>query len=192
VQLSEHEVPAGRWLPEASDRHAAGATMLDFLTAVDRPDAAAIELVAHLVDVAGRHRHLIRTHIPRDRPRVDSLVPVLPGAAWHEREVHELFGVRFDGNPDQRPLLTDGATDDPPLLRTTALPRRLGTAWPGALDPADRPPARPAPGPDDPPAPGPRAGGGGKVAARPRSRLGPPGIPVEWGPPPVPTDADPT
>ena len=41
--------------------------------------------------------------MPREQPHLDSLVEVYRGAAWHEREVHELFGVIFDGNPDLRP-----------------------------------------------------------------------------------------
>ena len=143
--------------------------MLDFLTAVDEPADGEIELVLHLVDVDQRARHLLRTRVPREQPHVDSLVDVHRGAAWHEREVHELFGVIFDGNPDMRPLLTDGSAD-PPLLRTTPLPRRVVTPWPGSVDPADRPAARPG------------APAAGKVAARPRSRLQPPGIPAEWHP----------
>ena len=165
MDVDEIEVAASDWRERAAALAAEGAVMLDFLTAVDDPGAGQIELVLHLVDVPGRRRCLVRTRISRAEPHVDSLVEVHPGAAWHEREVHEMFGVRFDGNPDLRPLLTDG-TAGHPLLRTTPLPRRVGTPWPGAADPADRPAVRP--------------GASGKVAARPRSRLQPPGIPPEW------------
>ena len=188
MQLSEQDVPSADWRAAATALHAEGATMLDFLTAVDHPDTGEIELVVHLVDVPGRSRHLLRTRIPRERPDADTLIEVLPGAAWHEREVHEMFGVRFLGNPDLRPLLTDGSAPAPPLLRTTALPRRLGTSWPGAVDPADRPAARPQA--DARPAAGQRSATPGKVAARPRSRLGPPGIPAEWGSPPPASAAE--
>jgi NADH-quinone oxidoreductase subunit C len=166
VDVHELSVDADQWRGQAADLVAQGATMLDFLTAVDDPAAGEIELVLHVVDVARRRRQLLRTRIGRGQPRLDSIVAVYPGAAWHEREVHEMFGVRFDGNADLSPLLTDG-TVDRPLLRTSPLPRRVATPWPGAVDPADRPATRVS-------APA------GKVAARPRSRLQPPGIPEEW------------
>ena len=60
----------------------------------------------------------------RDDPALDSVVALYPGAAWHEREVHEMFGVRFMGNPDLSPLLTTGDMGFP-LRRTTALPARV-------------------------------------------------------------------
>ena len=98
--------------------------------------------------------------VDRDAPVLDSLVGVYPGASWHEREVHEMFGVTFAGNPDLRPLLTTGDAGHP-LRRTTPLPARVATPWPGAVEPSDRP-------------------AGDRVAARPRSRPGPPGVPSEW------------
>jgi NADH-quinone oxidoreductase subunit C len=133
--------------------------MLDMLTAVDDPAGGRIQVVAHLVDVAGHARHLVWTAVDRDGPVLESLVEVYRGAGWHEREVHEMFGVTFEGNPDLRPLLTTGDTH--PLRRTSPLPARVATPWPGAVDPSDRP-------------------AGDRGAARPRSRPGPPGIPPEW------------
>ena len=168
MDLTEHDVPASDWVDACAALVSHGATMLDFLTAVDDPGAGRITLVVHLVDVVGRHRHLIRTSVDRGSPEVATLTGLCPGAAWHEREVHELFGVSFSGNHDLRPLLTTGEAGFP-LRRTTPLPRRLASPWPGAVDPADRPPA---------------AVGGtarsGHSAARPRTRAVPPGVHPEW------------
>ena len=36
---------------------------------------------------------------------IGSLVPLAPAASWHEREIHDRFGVIFAGHPDPRPLL---------------------------------------------------------------------------------------
>ena len=160
MRAHEHRVVAAVWLTHCTDLAAAGSTMLDMLTAVDDPGRGRMEVVAHLVDVVNRERHLVWTEVERDGPALDSLVGVYPGAAWHEREVHEMFGVTFVGNPDLRPLLTTGDVGLP-LRRTTPLPARVTTAWPGAVEPSDRP-------------------AGDRVAARPRSRPSPPGVPSEW------------
>jgi len=160
MRAHEEHVVASGWRAHCAARAAAGAAMLDMLTAVDDPAGGRIQVVAHLVDVVGRVRHLVWTDVDRDDPVLDSLVEVYPGAGWHEREVHEMFGVAFEGNPDLRPLLTTGDTHHP-LRRTSPLPARLATPWPGALDPSDRP-------------------AGDRPAARPRSRPGPPGVPPEW------------
>jgi len=162
VHAHEHRVDPAAWQSHCTGLAAAGATMLDMLTAVDDPGTGRIEVVVHLVDVPLRQRHLVWTAVPRDDPVLASLVAVYPGAAWHEREVHEMFGVTFAGNPDLRPLLTTGDAGHP-LLRTTALPARVATPWPGAVEPSDRP-------------------AGGRVAARARTRPAPPGVPSEWQP----------
>jgi NADH-quinone oxidoreductase subunit C len=166
VHVTERVVEPDRWRDHCAELVAAGASMLDFLTAVDEPGHGQVEVVIHLVDVDGRARHLVRTRVDRADPQLDSLVAVLPGAAWHEREVHEMFGVVFSGSSDLRPLLTDGSAGYP-LRRTSPLPARVQTPWPGAADPADRPAAH-------------AAGGPTRAAARPRARLQPPGIPAEW------------
>ena len=160
MHVHELHVDSAQWLAQCSDLAAAGATMLDMLTAVDDPGRGRMQVVAHLVDVANRERHLVWTEVERDSPGLDSLVGVYVGAAWHEREVHEMFGITFVGNPDLRPLLTTGDVGLP-LRRTTPLPARVTTPWPGAVEPSDRP-------------------AGDRVAARPRSRPGPPGVPPEW------------
>lgn len=161
MQLHDEQVDPGRWRDRCWALAAGGADMLDLMTAVDHPLDHQVEVVIHLVDVRGRRRHLVRTRVDRTDPALDSIADVLPGAAWREREVHEMFGVGFPGNDDLRPLLTT-SPPAPPLLRSTALPARLGTPWPGARDPSDRP------------APGARAVG------RPRTPPAPPGVPREW------------
>lgn len=165
MDCSEALVDSAQWHSTWAGLVATGARMVDFLTAVDDPDAGSIEVVAHLVDPDRRVRHLLSTRLDRSAPQVDSVVDLCPGAAWHERETHELFGVVFKGNPDLSPLLTDGSAGWP-LRRTTPLPRRVQTPWPGAVDPADRPAASARPT--------------GRVAARPRSTPTAPGVHPQW------------
>ena len=57
-------------------------------------------------------------------------------AAWHERETAEMYGVRFDGHPDLRPLLLRATPAVPPLRKASALAARVETPWPGAPDPS--------------------------------------------------------
>ena len=171
MRAHESVVDPSQWRAHCAELVAGGATMLDFLAAVDEPGDGQVEVLVHLVDVAAATRHLVRTRVDRDAPVLDSLVPVLPGVGWHEREAHEMVGVVFGGNEDLRPLLTRGGAGFP-LRRTTALPARVNAAWPGAVDPADRPPVPTSgAGPGQAPV---------RVAARPRARLVPPGIPAEW------------
>ena len=55
------------------------------------------------------------------RPEAPSLTPMNPGAAWAEREMHDLFGIEFLGHPEPRPLLFSDA-------RPEALPMRRDLA----------------------------------------------------------------
>ncbi len=64
------------------------------------------EVVYHLLSVTKNHRIRVRVLTDEDKavPSVTSLWPV---AGWLEREVFDLYGVIFDGNPDLRRILTD-------------------------------------------------------------------------------------
>ena len=81
---------------------------LSNLTAVHWPkNEPPFELVYHLYSIAKRHRLTIKTAIAEgeEAPTVTTLWPT---ANWHEREVFDLFGIRFAGHPDlTRILLTD-------------------------------------------------------------------------------------
>jgi len=76
------------------------------LTAVDylqrRPR---FEVVYHLYSL--KHRHRLRLKVPADgeAPEVPSLTGLWRGANWYEREVYDLFGIRFSGHPDLRRIL---------------------------------------------------------------------------------------
>jgi NADH-quinone oxidoreductase subunit C len=44
----------------------------------------------------------------RESPELDSITPLIPGAEWTEREMHDLLGIRFRGHPNlQRLILAD-------------------------------------------------------------------------------------
>ena len=48
---------------------------------------------------------LLRTLLPADILEFPSLTPIIPAAAWYEREIHDLFGLVPDGHPDLRRLV---------------------------------------------------------------------------------------
>lgn len=60
----------------------------------------------------------VRTEIPKDKPHVPSISPVIPGAILYEREIQEMFGLTVDNIPDgRRLLLSDDWPDDQYPLR---------------------------------------------------------------------------
>jgi len=46
-----------------------------------------------------------RVRINRDKPEIDSITPLIKGAEWIEREMHELLGINFIGHPNLKKLL---------------------------------------------------------------------------------------
>jgi NADH-quinone oxidoreductase subunit C len=78
------------------------------LTAVDyperEPEVPRFDLVLIVRSMKHNHRVRIKTRVG-DGESVDSLVPVWVGANWAEREVFDMFGIRFDGHPDLRRIL---------------------------------------------------------------------------------------
>lgn len=139
------------WRAQVGELVAQGWDYLEFLTGVDWPEDGAMEIVVGLRRVGEEPvLRLLSLRLDRRDPVVDSLVTILPGAAWYERETHEMFGVRFVENEDLTPLLLAPSTQTPllqnskgdwPLRRTTPLPARLKRRWPGLSDPSDNPPA---------------------------------------------------
>ena len=123
------------WVDEVAHHVAEGFDRLDLLTAVDRPASGEIEIVIHLVrrpDMGGLDEVWGHTTLDRSTPVLDSITDVLPAAAWHEREIHEMFGVEVSGHPDLRPLLLHDVAGPPPLRKDTPLAARVETPWPGA------------------------------------------------------------
>jgi len=73
------------------------------LSVVDYVDH--LQVVYHLYSTTRRHRVVIKANLPPDDPRMPTIVPIYPGANWHEREGHDLYGVVFEGHPNLKPLL---------------------------------------------------------------------------------------
>jgi len=77
------------------------------IAGVDYPERAErFEVVYHLLSVTKNHRLRVRVSTDEATP-VPTIVPVWPNAGWLEREVFDMYGVLFAGNPDLRRILTD-------------------------------------------------------------------------------------
>jgi NADH-quinone oxidoreductase subunit C len=159
------DVAAKRWVPTLQAARDSGLTFFDWLSAVDELDEG-FSVVVHVADLS-RHpvlHLLVRTRIPREAPVLTSATGVYRGAAWHERETHEMFGIEFDGHPGLDPLLLPDGFDGHPLRKEFVLAARAAKPWPGAKEPGE---------------------GGAAAAARSRRRMLPPGVPdPSWGPRP--------
>lgn len=59
----------------------------------------------------------VKTMIPENPCLVQSLADIWPGACWYEREMFDLFGIKFEGNPDLRRLLLPADYHGHPLRK---------------------------------------------------------------------------
>ncbi|MGI5197429.1 NADH-quinone oxidoreductase subunit C [Streptomyces sp. CA-288835] len=160
-ELLTVDVPPAAWISALETaRDELGCTYFDWLSAVDEPGTG-FRVAAHVVALAPVRRLLVRTTVPHDAPVLPSAVEIYAGAAWHERETHEMFGVTFEGHPGLAPLLLPEGFEGHPLRKDFVLAARVAKAWPGAKEPGES------------------EHGGPK-----RRQMLPPGVPDpnEWGP----------
>jgi NADH-quinone oxidoreductase subunit C len=99
-----------------------GVTGVDYLTHPGRtlPDgvvAERFEVVVELLDLAARRRVRVRCQVPGSDPHVPTLFGIWPGVEAHERETFDMFGIRFDGNPDPSRILMPEDWEGHPLRK---------------------------------------------------------------------------
>ena len=76
------------------------------ITAVDWPQRTPrFDVVHHFYSTTAHVRVRLKSRVPEDDPRVDSLVASYGSAGFLERECHDMYGIVFRGNPDLRPIL---------------------------------------------------------------------------------------
>jgi NADH-quinone oxidoreductase subunit C len=162
------EVAAQDWHDAVLAAYAEGHDWFDWLGCVDEigvSDELRVVLSLRRLDDPGVAELLLACRVPRLEARLRSVRDVYAGAAWHEREAAEEFGVEFVGG-DRRRLLLDGAVIAP-LRKDEVLAARTAEPWPGAKEPGES-----------------DGGAGTAGAASPsRRRMVPPGVPAPevWG-----------
>jgi NADH:ubiquinone oxidoreductase subunit C len=141
-------VPSAQWVPAlTAARDELGADFLDWLTGVDELDEGYL-VAAFVASTADRgpgrlgkaQGIILRTRVAKDaeqRATLASATGVYRGAAWHERETFEMFGIEFTGHPDLKPLLLPDGFEGHPLRKDFVLASRVAKAWPGAKEPGE-------------------------------------------------------
>jgi NADH-quinone oxidoreductase subunit C len=84
----------------------AGYNFFEDMTAVDwHPATPRFQLSYHLLSHAFKERIRLRAMVDEADAAIDSITTVWPAANFYEREVFDLFGIRFDGHPDLRRIM---------------------------------------------------------------------------------------
>ncbi|MEU1127471.1 NADH-quinone oxidoreductase subunit C, partial [Streptomyces sp. NPDC005899] len=133
------DVPAESWIAALETaRSVLGCSYFDWLSAVDEPGTG-FRVCAHVAALGDGtvRRLLVRTTVPHGDPVLPSAVGVYAGAAWHERETHEMFGIGFEDHPHLVPLLLPEGFEGHPLRKDFVLAARVAKAWPGAKEPGE-------------------------------------------------------
>ncbi|MFQ6109102.1 MAG: NADH-quinone oxidoreductase subunit C [Candidatus Aminicenantales bacterium] len=94
-------------------------TCVDYIGQEDR-----FQMVYHLFSISHNQRLRIKVSLPQKDPTVDSLTPLWKNANWLEREVYDMFGVRFYGHPDLRRIFMYDGFEGHPLRKDYPLRRR--------------------------------------------------------------------
>ncbi|HJU10305.1 MAG TPA: NADH-quinone oxidoreductase subunit C [Candidatus Binataceae bacterium] len=91
---------------------------LSDITCVDwLPSEPRFEVIYHLLSIPMKERVRLKVKLNGDTPALDSVTSVWPGANYFEREVFDLFGVRFNGHPYLRRLLMPENWEGHPLRK---------------------------------------------------------------------------
>ena len=92
-------------------------TSLIDITAIDFPaKEKRFQLIYHFLSMTENKRCKI-TMAVSDQETVSSVTPVFECANWFEREIFDLFGIRFSSHPDLRRILTDYGFEGHPLRK---------------------------------------------------------------------------
>jgi NADH-quinone oxidoreductase subunit C len=111
-------VEAGEIRSAARTLQTAGYNFFEDMTAVDWfPSAPRFQLSYHILSHTYKERIRLRVLLEGENPSVESITPVWPAANFYEREVFDLFGVRFGEHPNLRRILMPDDWQGHPLRK---------------------------------------------------------------------------
>jgi NADH-quinone oxidoreductase subunit C len=103
------QIEPGSWKQLALDLRN-GSPAFDYLFCLTCIDwKTHLTVVYHLMATSDQSTVVVRSNLDRNNPEIDSVCDIWRTAEFHEREVFDLFGVKFPGHPDLRRLIL---TDD--------------------------------------------------------------------------------
>ncbi len=95
-----------------------GFERLSTVTAVDRrPAEPRFEIVYHLQAIARKQRLRLKARVSSDPGEIETATSIYRSANWYEREVFDLFGVRFTNHPDMTRILMPDDWEGHPLRK---------------------------------------------------------------------------
>lgn len=91
---------------------------LNCITCVDNgAEKGTMDVIYHLSSIVFEHSLILKVVIARDNQEVPSLSAIWRTADWHEREIFDLFGVKFSEHPDLRRILLPADWEGHPLRK---------------------------------------------------------------------------
>ena len=95
-----------------------GWKQLTLITCIDWIDRNEFQLAYTFMNWENGITLIVRTLINREQPVFKTITSIYPGAQYYERDVHEFFGVSFEGNPEsEKPLFLEIWDDMPPMKK---------------------------------------------------------------------------
>ena len=111
-------IAAGEIRAAAQTVQAAGYNFFEDLTAVDWfPASPRFQLSYHILSHRLKERIRLSVLVDEADPSVESITSVWPSANYYEREVFDLFGIRFEGHPNLRRIMMPEDWNGHPLRK---------------------------------------------------------------------------
>ena len=116
MSLDEINVEIDQYFKTVEDYKKDGYEMMIDLTAVDwyRKKEPRFEVIVNLLSVSKNSRLIINVAVPDEDLKIPSICEIYPGANFYEREVFDMFGIKFENHPElTRILMPDDWTGNP-------------------------------------------------------------------------------
>ena len=116
MSLDEINVEIDQYFKTVEDYKKDGYEMMIDLTAVDwyRKKEPRFEVIVNLLSVSKNSRLIMNVPVPDEDLTIPSICEIYPGANFYEREVFDMFGIKFENHPElTRILMPDDWTGNP-------------------------------------------------------------------------------
>jgi NADH-quinone oxidoreductase subunit C len=90
------------------------------------------EVVYHFFSLAKKHRLRVKLPVEARNPEVNSISSLWAGANWYEREVWDMFGIKFRGHPNLKRILMYEEFEGHPLRKDYPIRKRQPLIGPGS------------------------------------------------------------